>query len=76
MFDQQIEMRKNSYKIFGSLRSPSILYRNLSRALTLDQKLKLFKQLQQFCSTYSTQIAFFIKNMVKSPGKCGDTSRT
>ena len=27
----------------------------LSRALTLDKKLKLFTQLQQFCSTYSTQ---------------------
>ena len=67
-------MRKISYKIFASLRSPSSLYLNLSRALTLDKKFKLFLQLQQFFSTYSTQL-FLIKNMVKSAGKCGDTSR-
>ena len=68
-------MRKISYKIFGSLRSPSSLYLNLSRALTLDKKFKLFLQLQQFCSTYSTQLLSLAKNMVKSAGKCGDTSR-
>ena len=68
--------KKIVIKIFSLLRLPSSLYSNLSRALTLDQKLKLFTQLQQFCSTYSTQIAFLLKHMVKSPGKCGDTSRT
>ena len=48
----------------------------MSMALTLHKKLTLLKQLQQFCSTYSTQ-AFLIKKItVESAGKCGDTSRT
>ena len=42
-------------------------------ALTLDQKLKLFTQLHQFCSTYFTQLLSLSKHMVKSAGKCGDT---
>ena len=69
-------MRKIVIKIFRSLRSPSSLYRNLSRALTVDQKLKLFTQLQQFSSTYSTKIAFLIKKHGESQTKFGDTSRT
>ena len=61
-------MRKIVIKIFGSFRSPSSLYLNLSRAHTLDQKFQLFMQLQQFCSTYSTHLLSLSKNMVKSAG--------
>ena len=69
-------MRKIVVNIFGLLRSPSSSYLNLSRALTLDKKFQLFKQLHQFCSTYSTQLLSLSKIIMKSAGKCGDTSRT
>ena len=51
-----------------------LVYRNLSRAPTKDQKYKLFKQLQQFCSTYSTQWLSLSKITVAIPGKCSDFS--
>ena len=38
----------------------SSLYLNLFRALNLDKNLKLFMQLKQFCSTYSTQWLFLL----------------
>ena len=40
----------------------------------LHQKLKLFKQLQQFCSTYSTQQLSLSKITGGISGKCGDIS--
>ena len=66
-------------KIFSSLRSPSSFI--LKSVKGPDLASKIVTQLVSYATSavlyykFHT-IAFLIKNMVKSPGKCGDTSRT
>ena len=69
-------MRKNTYTNFGSLYWPSNLYLNLSRALTLDKKIEVIYATSAVLLYIFHTTASLSKDMVKSEGKCGDTSRT